>query len=156
MKRKRKKSKRQKLKDETFKWMSRYVRLLAAVEYTKVHPDAANRIAPCVSCGKLCDIKYEADAGHFLGRGQGGSSGVYFDECNVNLQCKKCNAWESQNVRPAYREYLVNKYGEKIVEELEIFHKIKSYSEIEIISLGIYYKEQYENLCKQINRSTEW
>lgn len=152
----RRKSKRQKLKDETFRWMSRYVRLLAAVEYTKIHPDAANGIAPCVTCGKILDVKYEGEAGHFMGRGMGGSSGVYFDERNVHLQCSKCNAWEAQNVRPAYREYLVKKYGEKVVNELELFHKIKSYTDLDIIGLGIYYKEQYENLCKQIGRDTKW
>ena len=144
-------STRSKLKKETFKWMSRYVRLRDAIEYTKIQPDAANEYALCCSCGTIKHV-LKADAGHCIGRGSGGQSGVYFDERNVHLQCKICNGFEAQSVTPAYREFIDKKYGDGTIKELDILHKVRSYSNEKIIGLGIYYKQEYEKQCELISK----
>jgi hypothetical protein len=41
-----------------------------------------------------------------------------FDEMNVNAQCRRCNRFEEGN-HFIYRGWLVSRYGEKKVEELE-------------------------------------
>lgn len=138
------KSNRQRIKDETWKWMSKYVRLRDCVEYTKKHPSADNEYAPCCTCGEIKHWK-RADAGHFIGRGIGGSSGVYFDERNVNFQCKRCNGFLGGN-QIEYEKFMIRKYGKDVVDHLKILHKAKIYTFAEILFLGIYYKQKFEEL----------
>ena len=69
---------------------------------------------PCISCGKIFDIK---QAGHFVPVG-GSSVGLWFDEKNVHGECEGCNAFDSFHVVPM-RKNLITLYGEEVVEDLE-------------------------------------
>jgi hypothetical protein len=138
----RKKSPRQRAKEKTWGWCSKYIRLRDCLKYDKY-----GEWGLCCSCSKHV-IRQKSDAGHFIGRGSGGQSGVYFDESNIHIQCKRCNAFEQGNYR-GYEEFMLAKYGEKHVEHLKILHKTNSYSLQQIEGLGLYYKQKYEELCKE-------
>ena len=75
----------------------------------------------CVTCGRKVEGR-NAQAGHYIAKAACGLD-YYFSEMNVNCQCSACNLFLEGN-RPAYRKYLVNKYGEKEVLNLEKnYHK---------------------------------
>lgn len=152
------KSDRQKLKDACWTWMALYVKLRDAIE-DKLDPDF--RFVRCRTCGKVLERYYynekgerksnkSCQAGHFMGRKSGGSSGTYFDERNVHVQCANCNAFE-QGAHKEFRAYLVNKFNEETVQDIERKHTIHSYSDMDIIILETYYKNEYEKLCEQYN-----
>lgn len=139
---KRKQSARQKLKVEAMIWCSRYIRLRDAV-------DRKAGWGHCCDCGKIVQIKY-ADAGHYIGRGLGGGSGVYFDERNIHLQAKVCNK-TNQN-RDGYRKFMLDKYGQEVIDELERLHRTRNYTLMDLQGLLLYYKQEYERL-KNANRN---
>ena len=56
------------------------------------------------------------DAGHYVNRKH---MSLRFDEKNVNAQCRSCNRFDEGNVQ-GYRRGLIEKYGEKATEMLEI------------------------------------
>ncbi len=88
------------------------------------------------------------DAGHFISRGKGGVSGVYFDERNVNLQCKRCNAFE-QGAYAEYREYIIAKYGENMPAELKAKHYIlPDLKNLAMKATEQYYKDKYRELVE--------
>jgi len=142
------KSERTKAKNTTWGWMQKYVKLRDAIEQ-RIDPDF--RYVRCCTCGKLLERgTKECQAGHYKGRSLGGSSGVYFDERNVNTQCYQCNKFK-QGAPKEYEEYLIKKDGEGIIEELNMLHKVNSYTTMQIRMLGKYYKQKYEELCREYN-----
>jgi len=88
-------------RDAAVKWFNRYIRLRDSGE-------------PCISCGDILYGKY--DAGHFITAGS--CTALRFDERNCYAQCVRCNHWLSGN-RVAYRENLIAKFGQELVEYLE-------------------------------------
>lgn len=90
------------------------------------------------------------DAGHYFGRGLGGKSGAYFDERNLNTQCKPCNAFKGGN-KELYDKFMLQRYGQEVIDELEILHHAtKKYQNGELHALGQLYKQMYEELVTQI------
>ncbi len=88
------------------------------------------------------------DAGHFISRGKGGVSGVYFDERNVNLQCKPCNGF-AQGFAQEYRACIIKKYGEDMPDELLQKHYIlPDLKDLAMKATEQYYKEQYRGLVE--------
>jgi len=138
------KSARQKEKEKTWKWCSKFIRLRDCLEYNK-----EGEFAPCCSCGRMA-TRNGSDAGHFISRGSGGQSGVYFDERNIHLQCKQCNAFLQGNYS-GYEKFMLKKYGQEVIDELKLLHKTNSYTLQQIIGLGLYYKQKYEELCREYN-----
>ena len=100
-------------KTKAWKACSRYCRLRDALAYCKEHGIDLHQfsrpediIGACATCPAVKSW-YLMDAGHFISRGAGGVSGVYFDERNVNLQCKRCNAFE-QGAYAKYEKYMIS------------------------------------------------
>ena len=87
------------------------------------------------------------DAGHFISRGMGGSSGVYFDERNIHAQCKPCNAWK-QGAPHEYEQFMLDKYGQGVIDELRWLHKNGSYKG-NLHAIAVMYREMYKCLCAQ-------
>ena len=101
MKKRRKKSEKQKLKDKAWKVFSAYIR---------------KRDRYCVTCLTEKGIQVPTqNAGHFH------HNVLDHDEENVNGQCVHCNKWKSGNLAP-YSVYLLRKLGKKKFEELNIRH----------------------------------
>ena len=136
--------------------MSRYIRLRDALTYCRdrgIDPSQFPRpediIGKCSTCGTVKSWIY-MDAGHWKTRGIGGSSGAYFMEENINLQCKRCNAFEGG--KPAeMEEYIRNKYGEKTVERIVLKHYIRNrMSATEFLFLEKVYIHKYNELLESI------
>ena len=80
------------------KYMSQYILLRDAIELERQRPgiqDSSFDCVECCTCGKVMDrFARNSHAGHFVPKGMGGSSGVYYDERNVHAQFHNCNKWE--------------------------------------------------------------
>jgi len=86
------------------------------------------------------------DAGHFKGRGIGGGSGVYYDERNIHLQCKPCNGFRG-GAPQEYEQFIIKKYGEKVLEELNRKHRIPiDMKDLAMNAMEQFYKEKYQEL----------
>ncbi len=142
----------QKAKKLTDKWCSRCVRIKAAIAFGDTFYPYLGR---CYTCDRVVDIVHKGDSGHYKSRGMGGSSGLYFNVKTIRLQCKRCNGFEGGRPQE-YRERLVEEYGELEVQRLEIIHKVKTYSYMEIVGLGLYFKEEVEKMCKEHNIRAWW
>lgn len=153
----------QREKKKTDDWCSRYVRIKAVVDLSeKIGTYTTDRLGECFTCGKIKDVKY-MDSGHFKSRGSGGSSGLYFDLRAIRCQCKVCNGME-QGKPTEYREALIAEQvlaglseaqAEKFILDLEIVHKVKTYSLRDIIGLGLYFKQQVEEMLAE-HRILKW
>jgi len=144
------KSARQKEKEKSFRWMAKFVKLRDAIE-DKIDPDF--RYVRCRSCGMILERGTRGcQAGHFIGRGLRGQSGVYFNEYNVWTQGSTCNRFEQGN-RSGFDMFFIKRFGkekaQQIIEDLKIQHKTNSYTLQQIIGLGLYYKQKYEELCRE-------
>ncbi len=137
-------------------WMSRYIRLSAVVALSKkLDFDPADRLGECYTCGKISDVKY-MDAGHFKSRDIGGSSGLYFDERAIRLQCKQCNA-HKQGCPTEFRERLVKEYGEATVLELEQIHRLPArWGPREFPGLILYYQAEVKKLLEETGIRKWW
>lgn len=136
-------------KGTVWKWCSKYIKLRDAIEDFPNHQTSDFGVIYCRTCGKLLlRISKESQAGHFIGRGLGGGSGVKWDERNIHTQCYQCNRY-CQGAPITYRKFMLETYGQKVIDELELKHKIHKYNRMEIEGLGLYYKQQYEIMCKK-------
>lgn len=133
---------------------SKYIRLRDAILYceeAKIIDQLSVEfmVVRCCTCETIKIWRY-MDAGHFIGRGIGGSSGVYFDERNINTQCKPCNGFE-QGSPIEYREFMLDKYGQRIIDELRIkHHSTPDYGSVACKAIEIFYKEEFEKLNQKV------
>ena len=140
------------LKQKAWDWCSKYIRLRDAIEFCNrrgidigqmVRPD--DILGECCTCGAIKVWKY-MDAGHWKGRGLGGGSGTYFDERNINLQCKICNGFRG-GMAKEHEEYIREKYGQVVVCELERKHYSRlDMQDIAMLAMEIFYKRKYKDL----------
>ena len=105
------KSERAKLKAQTWKIVSAYVRIRDAVETT-----GTLESCECVTCGaeKPLFVRGGIEAGHFL---PGRHASVVWDTRQIHGQCHYCNNYLNGNTLP-YRDYMLEAYGEEYVEKL--------------------------------------
>ena len=142
-------------KQNAWEWCSKYCRLRDAIEYQRLNPEVDLGWVKCCTCGCLIHMKKNADAGHFIPRGRGRTSGVYFDERNINTQCKLCNGGFSKGVNihtevnVAYEHFMIEKYGQRVIDELKFLDKNQSYK-YKIIAIGEMYKQMYEAKLKEL------
>ena len=136
--------------------MSRYIRLRDALAYCQEHNIDTQQFARpediigrCATCGAVKSW-YRMHAGHFISRGLGGSSGVYFDERNVHLQCAGCNAFK-QGAPSEFKIFMLDKYGQGVVDELERKRHIPpDFGALAMKATAQYYREKYKELLKLI------
>lgn len=137
-----------KAKKKAWVWCSRYIRLRDAIEYCKATGRGAqieDLPVQCCTCHTIKSWK-RMQAGHFISRGLGGRSGVYFDERNIHAQCPTCNAFE-QGRPNEYREFMLDKYGEQTIALLRIKDKQPGhYSVVDYQVLAQYWKDRFEML----------
>ena len=75
----------------------------------------------CVTCFSQVEGR-NAQAGHYIAKGAC-SNEYYFSEYNVHCQCAGCNLFLEGN-RPAMREYIIRRYGEEVLNDIEQnYHK---------------------------------
>ncbi len=70
-------------------YMSQYILLRDAIKLGQRHPGmqaTSLDYVECCTCGRVMNrFAKNSHAGHYVPKGMGGSSGVYFDERNVNI-----------------------------------------------------------------------
>jgi len=121
-------------------YLSKYILLRDAIQDNL--PDF--KYVKCRTCGKLMErFSHNSHAGHFITKGHGGSSGVYYDERNIHAQCHKCNVWDEGNSIEYYK-FMKEKYGEEVIKELRLKHKLPRPYKVDYY--GIYYREAYKEL----------
>lgn len=82
-------------------------------EFTRVHSPIGYIV--CVTCGKVGPWTGQVmDAGHFLASR---CNSILFEPLNIHPQCKYCN--RTGGNPQAYRRFMLEAYGEQIVEALE-------------------------------------
>ena len=67
---------------------------------------------PCISCGRTYA---RMDMGHYYGKGA--YPNLKYDENNVAMQCRRCN---HQGNAQGYRNGLLERHGQKFLDDLEI------------------------------------
>ena len=106
--------------------------------------DSENGVFKCISCGQIKPYD-QCDCGHYINRQH---ISTRFDEKNCNAQCRKCNRFEEGNAQ-GYRRGLIEKYGEKADELLEMKKFNTSHLNLpEIEILTKYYKEKIKELSE--------
>lgn len=88
-------------------------------EYIRLFYADFNGMCRCVTCGKVGFWKEKngIQNGHYVTRG---STNTRFDERNCHPQCQDCNMWKDKNkMQIQYRWFMVDKYGEEVVKEIE-------------------------------------
>jgi len=140
-------------KQKAWGWCSKYIRLRDAIAYQQQYPEVDLGWVKCCTCRRIVHIKKNADAGHFIGRGSMGASGVYFDERNIHTQCKRCNGFEQGNPI-AYKEFMLDEYGQDTIDMLLFLNKNQSYKD-KFEMMGLMYKQMYEGLIKGTTEPTK-
>jgi 5-methylcytosine-specific restriction endonuclease McrA len=124
------------LKKKCWVTFSKYIRLRDCLKTTG-SPDYGK----CITCGRLVGIT-SADAGHFISRR---FNSTLFNERNVHLQCKQCNAWGGKPLE--YRRQIIRLYGEGADTELEDkATEIKKFTPQDLIELTEYYTNKIKEL----------
>jgi len=131
-----KRTARQRLENRVKYWCNKYIRLRDTIDKGWGY---------CCSCAKPV---VNGDAGHFIGKGFGGKSGVRYDERNINLQCRSCNRFQEGN-KLEYRKFMLDSYGEKVVEELQRLHFTRNYTDKDLEGLKLYYQQAYKELTDE-------
>lgn len=131
-------------KKEAWEWCSKYIRLRDAIAFQEKYPDVPFGYVKCCTCPRIIIYNKNCDAGHFIPKSRGGLSGVYFDERNIHAQCKDCNGFH-QGRQVEYKEFMLEKYGQDVIDQLEFLDRNNSYKD-KIIGIGLMYKQMYEEL----------
>ena len=142
-------------KKRAWKWCSKFIRLRDALAYCKsvgIDP-RAYRVEDlpiiCCTCSRVRSFR-QMDAGHFISRGSGGSSGVYFDERNIHAQCKLCNSFH-QGRALEYLNFMKEKYGQETINELRKLNKLtRKKGIVELRAFALHYKNLYNELLESI------
>ena len=114
----------------------------AFAEYIRLR-DAPNGFGNCISCNKI--VAYPNPdglwhAGHLYPRSVVYNT-LYFHEMNVHGQCHYCNTHlEGDTMR--FRDGIIRRYGEYVLEELEIARAIKAK----------WYEHDYKELAKEYRK----
>ena len=136
-KRKTPKSERQKQKDRTWKYCSKYIRLRDCLATT-----GTTDFGVCCTCGRTKHIK-ELDAGHYI---SGRSNSVLFNDKGIHIQCRKCNRFEEGN-KGEYEKFMLEKYGaEECERQKNAKHLSVSLSLFELKALELDYKQKLKTL----------
>lgn len=127
-------------KDYAWKWMSQYIRLKEALETT-----GTAELGICVTCNRQYPVT-ELQGGHFI---PGRSGLAMWREENVHSQCYGCNIKRHGAVLE-YRDYIVERYGEEMVDELRRDANTPCYMLVaDLQTLG----DDYKRKCEEIKNN---
>ena len=106
--------------------------------------DSGTDFFKCISCGQV-KPNNQFNAGHYWSRRY---MSTRYDEKNVNGQCVYCNLHLKGHIQ-GYTQGLIKKYGENVLQELEIKkNNVCKMGEFEFTLLIDEYKEKIKDLKK--------
>lgn len=122
-----------KLKEKLDRIFSVYIRLR----------DSDNKgYCRCISCSSIHQWK-EVDCGHYVNRSH---MSTRYSERNCNAQCRKCNRFDEGN-NIGYTRGLINKYGIKVISELDVKkHSVSHMTAFDYEILIDHYNKEVERL----------
>jgi hypothetical protein len=136
-----KKTARQKAKEDAWNAFSRYIRTRDCLRFTG-DPTQGK----CVTCNRNYPFA-QLQAGHFI---QGRGNAVLFDERQVYSQCIGCNGNPPYGKGGNYIEYFIfmeKEWGrEKIDEFRAMKHETKIYKIYDLQAIG----QEYKDKCSQL------
>ena len=110
--------------------------------YIRLRDASPQGYTRCISCGKIIPWK-EADCGHFVNRSH---MATRYNEKNCNAQCRSCNRFDEGN-NIGYVRGLIKKYGQGVIEELEVLkHRESRWTEFEYKAMIDYYNQKVKKL----------
>lgn len=98
--------------------------------------------ATCITCGLTKPWKQQ-QAGHFI---PGRRNSILFDIRNIHVQCYGCNVRKQGNSIKYFR-FMQDKYGDKVIEELEQLEKVDKQFTIPELQEKI---EHFKKLIKEL------
>jgi hypothetical protein len=84
-------------------------------EYIRKRDVGDNGFGTCATCRKVLHWK-QGQAGHFE---PGRTNMILFDKRNCHLQCVGCNFFGSGKAHARYYKFMLEKYGQKVINEIE-------------------------------------
>ena len=100
----------------------------------------------CITCGNIHHWK-EIHNGHYISRSV---KATRFNEINCNPQCVKCNSFR-HGEHHIYRKALIEKYGKKIIEDLENTAYLGgNYTAYDLESMIYKYKEKVKQIKQEM------
>jgi hypothetical protein len=94
-------------KDKAWAILSDYTRMRDFVLY-----------GTCVSCGVRFEHWRDSQGGHYIPMGAGGTSSGFYER-NIHGQCMHCNKFGEMEAGGNFKDELINRYGEGIIDELK-------------------------------------
>lgn len=129
------KGKNNEVKDKAWSILSDYVRVRDFKKY-----------GVCVSCGKKIQNWQDGQAGHYISMGGHGSF-IGFYDLNIHLQCPLCNSFGGMEAGGNYKEELIRRYGQELIDELDkLKHKSVKADKQFFLDKIIEIHEKYEQL----------
>lgn len=123
------------LKKDLDKVFNEFIRKRDSVQF--------NKAFHCISCGEWKTID-QMNAGHY--HAAGNNESVRWDERNVNGQCIQCNLHLHGNLL-GYQKGMIKKYGQKVLDELEIKRfNLSKMHKFEVTLLIQQYKEKLKKV----------
>ena len=116
-------------------------------EYIRLRDCSDDGIGFCISCGRPIRIgTSDCQCGHYHSRRH---YNTRWNEKNCNAQCRSCNLYNQGNIH-GYTRGLIKKYGEGVIEELEVASALsKKYSDFELNELIKIYTNKVKELKNQ-------
>lgn len=140
-----KKTERQKAKDNAWKAFSIYIRTRDCIRFS-----GTTELGKCVTCKRAYPFK-QLCAGHFI---QGRGNAVLFDERLVYSQCGGCNTNPPYGKGGNYVEYYVfmlEEWGQIMIDEFRALkHETKIYKIHDFEALEQEYKDKTKALCEKL------
>lgn len=134
------------LVDDAAVLLQKLVRMKAAMA-------SVSGMCACVTCGKL-DHWTNLQGGHFIERGRRATKLI---EENCAPQCAGCNMYRMKTASGvlAYRQYMVDMYGEKFVQDLiQESKRVKNYTRSEVEGIIFDFKRQIEIQNRRLSGRT--
>jgi hypothetical protein len=94
--------------------------------YVRLRDTNSDGFGNCCSCGKWVFYN-QADGGHFVSRSR---LSTLFEERNVHIQCKQCNAFGGNP--DGYALFIIKKYGAAEIERLnQLKHQTTKFTQFD-------------------------
>lgn len=139
-------------KSKTSSTGSRTKAKAAIQKFRRYESSDKNGVVKCVTCPIQRQWNKGMHGGHYIPSER---TATCFDEMNIHPQCAGCNKFKMND--PVYilryRQFLINEFGLKSVELLEIrSNKTKKYSKVEFQAIEKYYEDKFNRLWEERNR----
>jgi len=108
---------------------------------------------PCISCGRPDQGGRMRNASHFKSRGA--NSFLRYDLRGLHASCVPCNLYQSGNIE-GYRQGLIERYGNAIVEYLDTAPRVRAWTASELIQMRSEIAEEIRRLERGESPSRDW